>query len=107
MGVISLPVSPLIRSPLGTPLSAQSRLGWLQIIWTVGIIETTGNLGNFDIGYLNLTPEEYFKRQTMELQHGRLAMLSFLELLRHDTQTLAGNDDGLDHLISGLPFIYN
>ena len=82
-------------------------LGWLQMIWTVGIIETTGQLGNFDIGYLNLEPEEYFKRQTQELQHGRLAMLAFVELLRHDTQTLAGNTDGLDNLISGLPFIYN
>lgn len=88
-------------------IGAVPLLGWLQIIWTVGIVETTGNLGNFDIGYLNLTPEEYAKRQTQELQHGRLAMLSFLELLRHDTQTLAGNDDGLDHLISGLPFIYS
>ena len=82
-------------------------LGWLQMIWTVGIIETTGQLGNFEIGYLNLEPEEYFKRQTQELQHGRLAMLAFVELLRHDTQTLAGNTDGLDNLISGLPFIYN
>eukprot|EP00534_Pseudo-nitzschia_fraudulenta_P014072 CAMPEP_0201247390 /NCGR_PEP_ID=MMETSP0852-20130820/53808_1 /ASSEMBLY_ACC=CAM_ASM_000632 /TAXON_ID=183588 /ORGANISM="Pseudo-nitzschia fraudulenta, Strain WWA7" /LENGTH=197 /DNA_ID=CAMNT_0047545847 /DNA_START=81 /DNA_END=674 /DNA_ORIENTATION=+ len=82
-------------------------LGWLQIIWTVGIVETTGNLGSFDIGYLDLEPEEYFKRQTQELQHGRLAMLAFLELARHDSQTLAGNNDGLDNLISGLPFIYN
>ena len=82
-------------------------LGWLQIIWSVGIIETTGNLGSFPIGYLDLEPEEYFKRQTQELQHGRLAMLAFLELARHDSQTLAGNDNGLDHLISGLPFIYN
>ena len=88
-------------------IAAVPLLGWLQIIWTVGIIETTGNLGNFDIGYLNLEPEEYAKRQTQELQHGRLAMLSFMELLRHDTQTLAGNNDGLENLISGLPFIYN
>jgi len=102
------PGIPFDSIPTGyAAIGAVPLLGWLQMIWTVGIIETTGNLGNFDIGYLNLTPEEYFKRQTMELQHGRLAMLSFMELIRHDTQTLAGNDDGLDHLISGLPFIYN
>jgi len=102
------PGIPFDSIPSGYAAIAQvPLLGWLQIIWTVGIIETTGNLGNFDIGYLNLEPEEYFKRQTQELQHGRLAMLSFVELLRHDTQTLAGNDDGLENLISGLPFIYN
>lgn len=102
------PGIPFDSIPTGyAAIAAVPLLGWLQIIWTVGIIETTGNLGNFDIGYLNLEPEEYFKRQTQELQHGRLAMLAFVELLRHDTQTLAGNTDGLDRLISGLPFIYN
>jgi hypothetical protein len=106
-GVVA-PGIPFDSIPTGyAAIAAVPLLGWLQIVWTVGIVETTGNLGSFDIGYLNLEPEEYFKRQTQELQHGRLAMLAFLELLRHDTQTLAGNDDGLDVLISGLPFIYN
>jgi hypothetical protein len=101
------PGIPFDSIPTGyAAIAAVPLLGWLQIIWTVGIIETTGNLGTYDIGFLNLTPDEYFKRQTQELQHGRLAMLAFLELLRHDTQTMAGNDNGLDHLISGLPFIY-
>ncbi|OEU09134.1 fucoxanthin chlorophyll a/c protein, lhcf type [Fragilariopsis cylindrus CCMP1102] len=101
------PGTPFASIPTGyAAIAAVPLLGWLQIIWTVGIIETTGNLGTYDIGFLDLTPEEYFKRQTQELQHGRLAMLAFLELARHDTQTLAGNDNGLDHLISGLPFIY-
>jgi len=101
------PGIPFASIPTGyAAIGAIPLLGILQIVWTVGIIETTGKLGSYQIGYLNLEPEEYFKRQTQELQHGRLAMLAFLELARHDTQTLAGNDNGLDHLISGFPFIY-
>jgi hypothetical protein len=45
-------------------------------------------LGNFDIGKPSLEPEEMEKRQTNELQHGRLAMLAVLELLRHDSQNM-------------------
>ena len=35
-------------------------------------------------------------------------MLAFLELARHDSQNLAvPGFDGLDNLITGLPFLYN
>ena len=48
------------------------------------------------------------KRELSELQHGRLAMLAILELLRHDSQNLVTPGfDGLDNLITGLPFLYN
>ena len=40
----------------------------------------------------------------IDLRHGRLAMLASLELFRHD---MSGGADGLDNLITGLPFIYN
>ena len=50
---------------------------------------------------------ELAKRQTQELQHGRLAMLATMELLRHDSQNLVSPGfDGLDNLITGLPFLY-
>ena len=40
-----------------------------------------------------------------QIQHGRLAMLAFLELLRHDiVNYTTGND--LDHFIIGLPAPY-
>jgi Chlorophyll A-B binding protein len=51
---------------------------------------------------------ELERRQTQELQHGRLAMLAILELLRHDSQNLViPAFDGYDRLITGLPFLYN
>ena len=37
-------------------------------------------------------------------RHGRLAMLGSLELFRHD---ISNGADGLDNLITGLPFIYS
>jgi hypothetical protein len=47
------------------------------------------------------------KRQLQELQHGRLAMLAILELLRHDSQNFVSPGfDGYDKLITGLPFLY-
>lgn len=83
-------------------------LGWAQIIALVGAVDYYGFLGDFDYGKLDLEPQEYFKRQTQELQHGRLAMLAFCELIRHDSQNLAvPGFDGLDNLITGLPFIYS
>jgi len=66
-----------------------------------------GVLGDFDIGKPKLDPDELEKRQVQELQHGRLAMIATLELLRHDSQNLVTPGfDGLDTLITGLPFLY-
>lgn len=88
-------------------INAVPFLGWVQILWLVGVVDVKGFLGDYDIGKLDLEPAEYKKRQTQELQHGRLAMLATLELFRHDAQNLVTPGfDGLDNLITGLPFIY-
>jgi len=82
-------------------------LGWVQIIALVGCVEYYGFYRS-PTGELDLPDDILFKRQTAELQHGRLAMLAFLELIRHDSQNLAvPGFDGLDNLITGLPFLYN
>jgi hypothetical protein len=72
------------------------------------LLTTTGFLGDFDSGKPDLDAAEAEKRSLSELQHGRLAMLAILELLRHDSQNLVSPGfDGLDNLITGLPFLYN
>jgi len=82
-------------------------LGWVQIIALVGCVEYYGFYRS-PTGELDLPDDILAKRQTAELQHGRLAMLAVLELFRHDSQNLAQPGfDGLDHLITGLPFIYS
>ncbi|KAL3802884.1 hypothetical protein ACHAWO_010383 [Cyclotella atomus] len=81
--------------------------GWVQMIAFVGTVETYGWFTS-PTGVLDLPDDILAKRQTAELQHGRLAMLAFLELIRHDSQNLAQPGfDGLDNLITGLPFLYN
>ncbi len=88
-------------------IEAVPALGWLQIFFLIGAVDYYGFLGDFAIGKPDLEPAELEKRQLNELQNGRLAMLAFLELIRHDSQNLVSPGfDGLDHLITGLPFIY-
>mmetsp|Transcript_19343 Transcript_19343/g.23937 ORF Transcript_19343/g.23937 Transcript_19343/m.23937 type:complete len:196 (-) Transcript_19343:259-846(-) len=82
-------------------------LGLIQIIMLIAAVDTKGFLGDFEYGKLDLEPEEYEKRMLQELQHGRLAMIATLELFRHDTQNLVSPGfDGMDNLITGLPFLY-
>ena len=89
-------------------LSAIPSLGWAQMFFLVGAVDYYGYLGDFDIGKPSFPDDILAKRQTQELQHGRLAMLAILELLRHDSQnTVIPGFDGLDNLITGLPFLYN
>ena len=85
-------------------LKAIPFFGIIQIIGLIGVVEKTGYLGDFDMGKPDLGPQVLAKRQLQELQHGRLAMLGILELIRHD---LSGGADGMDNLITGLPFLYN
>jgi hypothetical protein len=81
-------------------------LGWAQIIALVGCVDYYGFYRS-PTGELDLPADILAKRQTAELQHGRLAMLAFLELIRHDSQNLVTPGfDGYDNLITGLPFIY-
>lgn len=83
--------------------------GWLQIIGFVGLVDVYGFLGDFEIGKLPGTDPQFLERRKLsELQHGRIAMLAILELFRHDSQNLVQPGfDGLDNLITGLPFLYN
>ena len=89
-------------------INAIPSLGWAQMFFFIGAVDYYGYLGDFDAGKLKLSDEELAKRQLNELQHGRIAMLATLELFRHDSQNLVSPGfDGLDHLITGLPFLYN
>jgi len=88
-------------------INAIPALGWLQIFFLIGAVDYYGFL-KYEVGIPDLAPEVAAKRTTQELQNGRLAMLAILELLRHDSQNLVEPDfDGLDNLITGLPFLYN
>jgi hypothetical protein len=90
-------------------INAIPALGWLQMFFFIGAVDYYGYFGNFAIGKLESLQDEYIERRKLsELQHGRIAMLAILELFRHDSQNLVSPGfDGLDHLITGLPFMYN
>jgi hypothetical protein len=87
-------------------IDAIPALGWAQMFFLIGAVDYYGFL-SFDSGKPDLDPAELEKRSLSELQHGRIAMLAILELLRHDSQNLMSPGfDGLDNLITGLPFLY-
>jgi len=89
-------------------INAIPPLGWAQIFFLIGAVDYYGYLGNFKIGKPELDPDVLEERQLQELQHGRIAMLATLELFRHDSQNLVQPGfDGLDKMITGLPFLYN
>eukprot|EP00981_Chlorochromonas_danica_P004165 scaffold838_cov160-Ochromonas_danica.AAC.2 len=87
-------------------IQAVPALGWLQIFFLIGAVDYRGIFVPGDKEGKNLTPAELTKFQNQELNHGRLAMLAILELLRHDSQQLIGGLYPGDHLITGLPFLY-
>jgi hypothetical protein len=88
-------------------IDAIPSLGWAQMIFFIGAVDYWGFLGDFDAGKPDLPDDELEKRKLNELQHGRLAMLATMELFRHDAQNLVSPGfDGLDNLITGLPFLY-
>jgi hypothetical protein len=88
-------------------IDAIPSLGWAQMIFFIGAVDYWGFLGDFDSGKPDLPAEVLEERKLQELQHGRLAMLATMELFRHDAQNLVSPGfDGLDNLITGLPFLY-
>jgi len=88
-------------------ISAVPALGWLQIFFLIGAVDYRGYLILGDTEGKGKTPEELKKAKDQELNHGRLAMIAILELLRHDSQHLIGGMYEGDKLITGLPFLYN
>jgi len=88
-------------------IEAIPALGWAQIFFLIGAVDYWGFF-QYESGKPQLDPEVEEERKLQELQHGRLAMLATLELFRHDSQNLVQPGfDGLDKLITGLPFLYN
>ena len=81
---------------------------WVATFFAIGAVDYT--ISDPITGYhaplpIEMDEETAFTRETNEVNNGRLAMLAFWELVRHD---LSGGADGLgDHLITGLPFLYN
>jgi len=89
-------------------ISAIPALGWMQMFFLIGAVDYYGYLGTFEAGMKPVGKDDLEELKLNELQNGRLAMLAFLELLRHDSQNyIQPGFDGYDNLITGLPFIYN
>ena len=98
-------------------VEAVPALGWFQMFFLIGFVDyyvtTTGSAAPFTSasGVKQFaSAEEAEKAANQELNHGRLAMLATLELLRHDSQSLIGgmyaDDAVMSPLITGLPFLY-
>ncbi len=87
-------------------IQAVPALGWAQMFFLIGAVDYRGFLILGDTEGQGKTAEELQKAQEQELSHGRLAMIAILELLRHDSQSLIGGMYAGDHLITGLPFLY-
>lgn len=89
-------------------IEAIPALGWMQIFFLIGATDYYGFLGNFESGMKPVGKDDLEELKMNELSNGRLAMLAFLELLRHDSQNFVQPGfDGLDNMITGLPFIYS
>lgn len=95
-------------------ISAIPALGWFQMFFLIGFVDfklATGQSAapfTSDAGVKEFaSAEEQLKAENQELNHGRLAMIATLELLRHDSQNVVGGLYQGDHLITGLPFLYN
>jgi len=78
------------------------------MVFLIGAVDYWGFLILGDTEGKGKTEEELAKAKDQELNHGRLAMLAILELLRHDSQNFVsgGKSDLPGVLITGLPFLY-
>ena len=86
-------------------IEAVPALGWMQMFFLIGAVDYTGFLGDFDVGKKTVGDKSLAELQTNELQNGRLAMLAFLELLRHDSQNYVSPDPDFV-MLTGLPWLY-
>lgn len=116
-------------------LDAIPALGWMQMFFLIGAVDYYGYF-QYPNNVPDLAPEEMERRKLSELtyvisnhsvhcicfrssisqtcvrflcSHGRLAMLAFVELIRHDAHNIVnpGMDGGYMELITGFPFLYN
>lgn len=88
-------------------IEAVPGFGWLQIFFLIGAVDYWGALKFGDGGASKKSADELSLLENKELNNGRLAMIATLELLRHDSQMVVGGMYSGDHLITGLPFLYN
>jgi hypothetical protein len=82
-------------------------LGWFQMIFLIGAVDFWGALTFGDTTAAGQSEEELAYAKNQELNHGRLAMLAILELLRHDSQNVIGGMYGDANFLTGLPFLYS
>jgi hypothetical protein len=77
---------------------------WVTLMFCIGCVDfLTYEKFGFNEYQENTMDEETFKtRKQNEISNGRLAMLAFWELVRHDL-----TKDAADPMIAGLPFLYN
>ena len=87
-------------------INAIPALGWMQMFFLIGAVDYYGFLILGDTEAKGKSKDELATAKNQELNHGRLAMLAILELLRHDSQQLVGGMYAGDKLITGLPFLY-
>jgi len=88
-------------------IDAIPSLGWIQIIFAIGATDYYGFLGNFEQCMKPFGKDDIEELKVNELSHGRLAMLAFLELLRHDSQNFVSPGfDGMEGMITGFPWLY-
>lgn len=77
---------------------------WVTLFFFIGMVDflnyEKGNWNEYQTD-LGMDPEEFATRKQNEISNGRLAMLAFMELVRHDITREAG-----ENMITGLPFLY-
>ena len=78
---------------------------WIALFFAIGCVnflnyERTGSFAYWQT--MDMDEETLAERKQNEISNGRLAMLAFWELVRHDLTSAPG-----DHMITGLPFLYN
>jgi hypothetical protein len=76
---------------------------WVALFFSIGCVDflTYEKYGFNEYQDLGMDEETFATRKQNEISNGRLAMLAFMELLRHDITMSAG-----DPMITGLPFLY-
>jgi hypothetical protein len=78
---------------------------WVALFLSIGCVnflnyEKSGSYTEWQD--MDMDPAELAERKQNEISNGRLAMLAFMELVRHDITSAPG-----EPMITGLPFLYN